>query len=365
MNFKITLPFFAVLFFLTGFHFEAEAQDPRFAQFYAAPLHLNPAMTGVFEGRFRVNANYREQYNSILGNDPFRTVGAAFDMRYKIVGDDYMGIGVNAIHDEAGIGAFTQDRAYLNLSYMKQLSGGRYSPNDQYLIFGGQLGAGQNSVNWNQFWYSAQFDDNNLAPNTNLDNGEPGISGDNSTTNVFLDFNAGLMWYAIFGENTSIWAGAAMNHLNSPDISFLGERETLYTRWVGHFGGEFSLNPSLSLLPAIAVMGQGPSLSTTAGANFRYTSHDWNEVAIRTGAWAHVVSRVDGEGNLETSGSKLSMDAVTVAMILEINSWNVGVSYDVTTSNLKTANNSRGAFELSLIYVHPARDRIKVNCPKF
>lgn len=363
MNFKNILPFFAVLIFLIGITGEAKAQlDPRFSQFYAAPLQLNPAMTGVFEGRFRVNANYREQYASVLGNDPYRTIGAAFDMRYKIVGDDYMGIGLSAIHDEAGIGAFTTDRAYLNLSYMKQLSGGRYSPNDQYLIFGGQLGAGQNSVNWDRFWFSEQFDDGIIAPNTSLNNGEPAIGGADATTNVYLDFNAGLMWYAIFGDNTSIWAGAAMNHLNSPDVSFLGVREVLYTRWVGHLGGEFPLNPSLSVLPAIAVMGQGPSLSTTVGANFRYTNHDWNEVAIRTGVWSNIVNKVAG---VDTEESKLAMDAITVAMILEVNSWNVGVSYDVTTSNFAAANNSRGALELSLIYVHPAKSRIKVNCPKF
>ena len=365
MKFINLLPLIALLLLLAGLSQETEAQapDPRFAQFYAAPLQLNPAMTGVFEGHFRVNANYREQWASTLGSVPFRTVGAGFDMRYKIVGDDYMGIGINAIRDEVGDGTLTINRGYLNLSYMKQLSGGRYSPNDQYLIFGGQLGAGQNSVDWDRFWYSAQFDDNILAPNTTIDNGEPNISGSSSTTDTYLDFNAGLMWYAIFGDNTSIWVGAAMNHLNSPDVSFVdGQREVMYTRWLGHLGGELPFNSSLSLLPAIAIMGQGPSISTTLGANFRYTNHDWNEVAIRTGLWSHVNRRVDGEG---TEDTRLGMDAMTVAMILEINSWNIGVSYDVTTSSWKDANNGRGAFELSLIYVQAAKTRIKVNCPKF
>ncbi len=359
------LPLLAVLFLCFGFSQKAEAQDPRFAQFYAAPLQLNPAMTGVFEGRWRVNANYREQWASVLGSTPFRTIGAGFDMRYKIVGDDYMGIGISALRDEVGDGVFTTNRGHLNLSYMKQLSGGRYSPNDQYLVAGAQLGAGQNSVDWNQFWFGQQFnynenDVNFLTPDYTLSNGEPNISGDQATTDMYLDFNAGLMWYAIFGDNTSIWAGAAINHLNSPNISFIeGGREILYTRWVGHMGGEIPFNPQLSLLPAVAVMGQGPSLSTTIGANFRYTNHDWNEVAIRTGVWPHISRRVD------EADTKLQFESIAFAMILEIESWNVGVSYDVTTSTFKDANNSRGAFELSLIYVQPAKERIKVNCPKF
>ena len=351
-----------MLFFLFGsaYDLEAQAPDPRYTQFYAAPTYLNPAMTGVFEGSWRVNANYREQWGSVLGSNPFRTIGAAFDMRYKIVGDDYMGIGVNALRDEAGDGNFTVNRGYLNLSYMKQLSGGRYTSNNQYLILGGQIGAGQNSVDPSSFWFSEQFNNSTLSPDTNLGNGESNISNGTMSTPVYLDFNAGLMWYAVFGDNTSLWAGAALNHLNAPDVSFLGEGEVLYMRWLGHIGGELPFNSQLSLMPAIAVMGQGPSISATLGGNFRYTNHDWNEVAVRVGAWPHITSRVD-----EGETTKLQFESIAFALILEIESWNVGVSYDVTTSSWKDANNSRGAFELSMIYVHPAKSRFKVNCPKF
>ena len=39
------------LFLITlGFYTTVEAQDPRFSQFYAAPMHLNPALTGVLTG---------------------------------------------------------------------------------------------------------------------------------------------------------------------------------------------------------------------------------------------------------------------------------------------------------------------------
>lgn len=45
---------------------ESNAQDARFAQFYYAPLQLNPALTGVFEGQFRespITANYIPAYS--------------------------------------------------------------------------------------------------------------------------------------------------------------------------------------------------------------------------------------------------------------------------------------------------------------
>jgi len=38
------------------------AQDPNFSQFFASPLTLNPALTGKFDGNFRLAGNYRNQW---------------------------------------------------------------------------------------------------------------------------------------------------------------------------------------------------------------------------------------------------------------------------------------------------------------
>ena len=35
------------------------AQDPNFSQFFASPLTLNPALTGKFDGLYRIAGNYR------------------------------------------------------------------------------------------------------------------------------------------------------------------------------------------------------------------------------------------------------------------------------------------------------------------
>lgn len=339
---------------------DAKAQDPRFSQFYASPLQLNPAMTGVFQGRWRVNANYRDQWSAILEDAPYRTSAASFDARYKVFRNDYFGFGVNVLHDETGEGRYQTNRGSLNLSYIKQLSGGGYGSPESYLVAGAQAGVGQHSVDWNQFWYSTQFDVNALEPNTNVSNGEPGQMGDSGNSDMYTDFNAGILWYALFDNEATVYVGFAGNHLNQPDISMLdGNSESLNTRWVGHAGGEIPLSQGLSLMPAVSMQFQGAHMSTTFGANLRYTNHDWNEVAIRAGLWPHTVRRISGED------TKLSMDAMTVALILEMNRVNFGLSYDVTTSNLQLANNARGAFELSMIYVHPAYERVKTKCPKF
>ncbi len=354
MRFTFTL--FALVFTLFILHApqQGKAQDPRLSQFYAAPLEMNPAMIGLFDGRFRLVANYRELYSSILSNHPFRTISASFDMRSRVQQGDFAGFGLSVLRDEAGISQFHRVKANVGGSYMKQLGGSRYATYDQFLIAGAQLGFGQHGLNWQRLWFSQQFVEDGGFVDYGADSGE---SFDKQSTGLYLDFNAGLMWYLILDRNFSFYAGGALHHLNSPNISFMDDSEAdLNTRWVGHAGGEIPFTAELSMLPAIAVMGQNTYLSTTLGANFRYNNRDWKEVAIRAGGWAHLSNVLD---------QGITMDAFIVSAILEMERWNFGLSYDITTSRLASANNSRGAFELSLIYTHPAQWRTSVNCPKF
>ena len=101
------------------------AQDMQFSQFYASPMNLNPAMTGVFEGDFRAVVNYREQYNSILDIHPFRTISAGFEKRFRIVNSDYLSVGVTAMQDQSGVAGYGQYRGSLSTSYMKQVGGSK------------------------------------------------------------------------------------------------------------------------------------------------------------------------------------------------------------------------------------------------
>ncbi|MCB0584279.1 MAG: PorP/SprF family type IX secretion system membrane protein [Phaeodactylibacter sp.] len=354
MHNKITLIALVSLFCWLATPQKAQAQDPRFSQFYAAPTELNPAMIGVYEGKFRLIANYRELYSSILASHPFRTIAASFDMRQRVQQQDYFGFGFSVLRDDAGISEFHRTKANVGASFMKQLGGSKYSPYDQYLIAGAQLGFGQHGLNWQRLWFSEQFD---VGGGFVDDNAPSGENFDKRTTGLYLDFNAGLLWYILFEDHLSLYAGGALHHLNSPNVSFLeGSEDPLHTRWTGHAGGEIPFTRELSFLPAVAVMGQNTHFSTTFGGNFRYTNRDWKEVAIRAGGWVHFSNELE---------SGVAMDAVVATAILEMERWNFGISYDITTSLLATANNSRGAFELSFIYTQPAHWRTSVKCPNF
>lgn len=332
---------------------DCRGQDPRFSQYFASPWNLNPAMTGAFSGKWRITANYRDQWSSFLAPEPFRTYAAAADFRLNVHREDYFGLGLGVMHDEAGTARYQQNRLQLGGAFLKQLSGGPRVA-DHFISAGVQVGFGQNSIDWSRLWFSSQFDPVTESPDYASGNGEPNA---NASSKAYLDFNAGLLWYVLFGDNGFWYAGGALHHINQPVISLTGNgSEQLYSRWSGHTGGQLPLGDHLGLLPGALVMRQGPAFETDFGMNIRYSNNDRNELALRMGAWARLGNRLD---------SGLQADAVTVVAMLELERWMLGLSYDITVSPLTRANNSRGAFELSITYFHPEERRAKIACPRF
>ena len=98
---KKLLPAFVLLMI----SFNAFAQDPNFSQFFASPLTLNPAMTGKFDGVYRIAGNYRNQWPTI--NNAFTTYTASIDfgvMKNRIPEIDQFGVGILAFSDKSGNG---------------------------------------------------------------------------------------------------------------------------------------------------------------------------------------------------------------------------------------------------------------------
>ena len=60
------------LLFLTvaiAITFDIHAQDRHFSQFFNSPIQLNPALAGVIDGTYRVNLNYRDQWNKLTNGN--------------------------------------------------------------------------------------------------------------------------------------------------------------------------------------------------------------------------------------------------------------------------------------------------------
>lgn len=321
----------------------ARAQDPNFSQFFASPLTLNPALTGKFDGSFRVAGNYRNQWPTI--NNAFVTKTASIDfgiLKNRIPEIDQMGVGVLGFTDRAGDGVLVTNAAALSLSYHKGLDENGFH----------SIGAGFQGgyVNKRLDVTKVVFEDE-LTPLGFV----PGTTGEifnNRQVNVsYVDVNAGILYNGSTNGYNNFYIGASMYHINRPKESFQGGQFLLSPRTTLQAGATLPVGPYNSLhFSAIHSM-QAKATNTVAGGAFSYNVNntDVNPTNVFLGAWYRV------------------NDAIIPYVGLEFGGLQIGVTYDANTSSLRPATNTRGGMEISLIYIKKPSDpnAKKLNCPRF
>ncbi len=338
------------------------AQDPQFSQNQNTNSYLNPALSGVYEGSMRFGLNYRDQWTSILGAEKFVTGNVNGDMKFGIFDGDYFSVNVNAMFDQSGRSHYNQALLHIGGSYIKKLSE-NYN-GSQFLSVGFRAGMGQNSLEWGRLWFDRQFDRGGQFVNTEADNGEPGIIGSKGRTDFYPDMGVGIFWYMTQGDNSSVYAGFAANHLNKPNISLIQSSSgglSLYTKWSGQVGAELPLNNTLSVLPSFMIWVQGPSVQGALGSAIKYSGYSDEELSMRLGLTARLANAVSTPATVETELSLI------IDVGFDFSKYTIGLSYDISGSSLAVASRNRGAFELALFYTKPYEDsyRKQSNFPSF
>ena len=329
--------------------------DIHFSQFYAAPLTLNPAMTGVMNCQQRIGLNYRNQWASVLRDKAYQTVNAEFDGKATVGRYDYFGYGVDLFTDQAGSLNFRQSDVAASFSYAKRMSG--YRSRASYLVAGARIGLDNHAVNVQDAHWGSQ--NNNGVFDGNINSGETSFGRDSY---LFLDVSAGLMWFTVIDENTNYFFGAAYDHLNRPNVSFTGGTtavsKPLDSKITLHAGGEFRTNDRISLLPGIVTFIQGKAMEINGGTSVRFLmgSSKRSTEALQFGGWVRLVNN---------NNSGIGTDAIILSTRFDYNNTSIGFSYDINTSQLKTASNGNGGFEFSLIYKFCGRESRDVYCPNF
>ena len=326
------------------------AQDPGFSQFFASPLTLNPALTGKFNGVVRVAGNYRNQWPSI--NNAFITSTISVDapiFRNKLPENDTWGLGFMAMNDNTAGGALTSNYFSLSTAYHKSLDEDGYH----------QLGVGFQGTYANRSLDGTQL---HFEDQLNLGGGwdpispsETAISGRLVSVHYF-DMNLGVLYNASTDGNNNFYLGASAYHLNHPKQSFLGvDTINVPTRYTLHGGGYFPITGSASTIYVSALF------------NNQAGSREY----VMGGAWAIAASTdettpVNFYAGLWGRFTNNTTDAVIPYVGLDYSDFNLGVTYDVNVSSLKTASQSRGGIEISLIYIKkPSNGRKGVPCPRF
>ena len=319
------------------------AQDPSFSQFFASPMTLNPALTGKFDGVYRVATNYRNQYPTI--SNAFRTMTASIDfgiMRNRISELDQMGVGIMAFSDKAGEGGPLQNNyAALSLAYHKGLDENGYH----------QIGAGFQGtyVNKRLDITKVYFEDQ-LTPL-----GFTGVTSEIFTNNQvnlsYFDLNAGVFYNGTTNGYNNFYLGASMYHINRPKESFRGGDFILSARTTIQAGGKIPVGAYNYVHFAANHSMQAKAKNTMIGGAYsmNLNGNEENPTNFYIGSWYRLE------------------DSIIPYIGLEFGEWHAGFTYDVNTSGLKTGSNYRGGAEVSLIYIKKPVDpnAKKLNCPKF
>jgi type IX secretion system PorP/SprF family membrane protein len=341
-----------IIAFVLLFGATLQAQDIHFSQFYLSPLNLNPAMTGVMNCNSRFTVNYRNQWQSVLKDDAFKTYNFSFDNRIAVGRSDYFGWGFTFWGDQAGASDFGTLQGRFSLAYSKKMGGFRNKAH--YLVIGLEGGASQRTINFLNLRYGTQFDGDDFNPNL------PSLENFGRDNFLFGDVGGGLLWYSVFDENTNFYAGAAFVHLNRANQSFYFDRFIeLFPRSTFHAGGEFLIpNTRVGLVPGVVVMSQGPSFQVNAGTNVKFLLGKRRQEyqAFQIGTWFRT-SRDFESGAIS--------DAFILSTRFDFNNIAMGFSYDVNVSDLNAASNGNGGFELSLIYTVCKGFQRQNICPRF
>ena len=313
-----------------------KGQDPQFTQFYAAPMYLNPAFTGVtYEHRFV--ANYRNQWPGV--SKTYQTMMASYDYNLS---DLNSGLGIVVMQDRSGTAGLTHSQFGVNYAYHFKVS--KFSEI--------RMGAGL-SYNMKRIDFSKLKFNDQLATGSSTSIEALGYEPLN-----YVDFSAGALL-----NSTEYWLGLSGKHLTQPNASLTGEKVPLPVSISLHGGYRFIFSQKSKT-----------QLKKYISPAFNYRHELRNDqldigiyyfhLPLNIGIWYR------GLPFKTYKPTYASRESIAILLGFELAEYNlrVGYSYDITISKLGVAT-SYGAHEISLIYEIAQKKkknkRVLVSCPKF
>jgi type IX secretion system PorP/SprF family membrane protein len=295
--------------------------DPHFSQYYANPLWLNPALTGVMNADMRVNANYKNQWPSI---NAYRTGAVSADFKPQ----DQVGVGLTVLDQSAGGGRYNYLTAYGSFGYGIRLS----DDGNKRLSFGLQVGVINRRFDMSGLQFGNQFEQGS-GFNSGMNSNE---NIQNNNTTVF-DANGGIFYYDGDPSKTfNLFGGVSAAHLTRPRDKFtVNDNTRLPIRYAAHGGVRIKASEFVDITPHLLYIRQ--QNASIAGAGL------YSEI------------KVLADQALILGGMYRFDDAAIANVGYRFSNLVVGLSYDINTSALTNATNAQGGLEISLSYVFRKR----------
>lgn len=320
----------------------AWAQDIHFSQFFEAPLLRNPSLAGIFTGDYRVQCVFHDQWNSFT--NAYRS--GSLNGEYKIPlanGNDFITTGLQVLYDKAGTAALTTTELFPALNYHKSLSDTR----TMYLSLGFMGGLVEKSIDLSKITTNSQY--NGTAYDPALPNGETFLTPDIH----YWDGSLGMSFNTSFGNEqaNTMFVGFAYHHLNRPKNSFYKDPSIeLDPKYVYSGGMKVTINEYSYFTLQADHSQQGSAAETIGGVLYSYKLGD---------------DPVNSFNTLHFGAFLRYKDALIPVLKLETHALAIAISYDVNVSQLNTASEGHGGFELSISYIgFLDRENVKLNTPR-
>lgn len=339
MNSRI-LSFF--IFCLVWSQTSLAQNEIHFTQFQMAPVQLNPALIGGFEGTFRIGGIYRDQWFTAVseGSSSFKTLDMFVDVNIirGLRMQDWIsaGLGYDAL-DQAGAIGLKNTFSRLGIAY--HLANKKRT---NIITLGVQRASKSTTINTISPEQARGPDgtDVNTAnmSGTNM-NGE--LEGD------YSDWIFGLT-YNMRGKETDFIVGVKAHQLFNPRFSIAGGSEQIEPLIAVFSRYQMPIGEKMSLAPSILYQTNGPASELV--------------IQSRVGYGLNKDLAINGGLGLRTG------DAIQILLGADYKQYQIGASYDINISNLSEATGGVGAFELALNYTGIIQKKPKpkpvILCPR-
>jgi type IX secretion system PorP/SprF family membrane protein len=322
------------LAFLAGLTHVVKAQDFHLSLYDSPPMFLNPAFTGLVDGKARVHAQYRNQWSAVTFK-PFTTALISGD-----IPKGKWGYGVQVINMRAGIANYNVFQFMLSAGYSVQLDKNKF----HNLSFGLQAGITQKSIKEDLLTFDEQYNHRNGG---SFDASYSSNEDFKKQSQLQAQLNAGLLYfYSKQQARVNPFVGVSGFNLAHSKETFFDQPNHLPIRFNIHAGTRVNITELFYVIPKILIMKQGKAFEQTYAV----------------------------DGGYYIKGGKLFLLAGYVFRAKDASIANLGFrkenyilkfGYDFNTSSLKTASKTRGAFELAFTYLVGKEKVTKLkHCPR-
>lgn len=309
------------------------AQDPKFSQYFASPLTLNPALTGYFDGNYRLALNMRQQWANV--GSPYNTYSVSGELKLQDENyhDDIFSIGISGLFDESFSKVLKSYTYSAGFSYYKFLD-----PDHNFKLgLAPQVSYVSKLLDFDALTVASQYQNGlfNMSLPNYLDLKNDKLS--------YFDFNVGTN-FAMSLNKFSANVGYAVYHLTRPAQSLFNDQTIkLPLRHTINLSFRYSSEDLLDVNFSAHRMSEGASHDLIVGSVVGFKPTYDSKMKLNTGLWY--------QSNGNSFIPYVGFEASNVA---------VGINYSLFTN--KISNYQPRTFELSIILRENSFTKFKNTC---